>query len=168
VNILLATDGATWRKFLCLWHPDKTSHLLYLSMGKLAVIKTKETELSVDEFIANLPDEQKRKDCLTLLKLMQKATKEKPKLWSNSTVGFGLKRYQSPASGREVEWYRMGFSPRKSNITVYFVNDLQTHAAALNKLGKHKAGGGCLYINKLADVDMNVLEEMIRVSGAKK
>jgi Domain of unknown function (DU1801) len=129
-------------------------------MGKVAVIKTKQTSASVTGFIDSITDEQKRKDSHVILKLMEKAMKEKPKMWGSSIVGFGNKRYKSPASGREVDWFIIGFSPRKANLTIYLI-DLRLHVDALKKLGKHKAGGGCLYINKLADVDMKVLEKMI-------
>lgn len=130
-------------------------------MGKLADIKTKETSSSVDDFIGKIPDEQKRKDSYTILKLMEKASKEKAKLWGTAIIGFGNKRYKSETSGREVDWFRIGFSPRKANLTLYLIGGLQLHAEALKKLGKHKLGGGCLYINKLADVDMKVLEGII-------
>ena len=129
-------------------------------MGKLAVVKTKENTASVEGFINNVKDEQKRKDSFLLLKLMQKATKEKPKMWGSSIIGFGKLIYKSPATGREVEWFKIGLSPRKANISIYLIN-LQVHAASLKKLGKHKAGGGCLYINKLDDIDMKVLKDMI-------
>src|SRR5262245_31011506 len=130
-------------------------------MGKVADIKTKPTNSSVKEFIAKVPDEQKRKDSLAILKLMEKVSKEKPKMWGTSIIGFGEKRYKSPSSGREVDWFIVGFSPRKANLTIYLVSGIQTQAAALKKLGKHKTGGGCLYINKLADIDLKVLEGMI-------
>lgn len=129
-------------------------------MGKPAAIKTKETTASVADFLAAVAPEQKRKDSQAILKLMEKATKEKPKMWGSSIVGFGNVRYKSPASGREVDWFKIGFSPRKANLTIYLI-DLQRHADALPRLGKHKTGGGCLYINKLEDVDMKVLEKMI-------
>jgi len=128
--------------------------------SKVAEIKTKPTTVSVTDFIAALPDEQKRKDSLVLQDMMQKASGEEPVLWSNSIVGFGLKRYESPASGRLVDWFVIGFAPRKANLTIYLI-DLRRHEAALQKLGKYKAGGGCLYLNKLADVDLNVLQAMI-------
>jgi Domain of unknown function (DU1801) len=134
-------------------------------MGKVAEIKTKQNSASVISFIDSIADEQKRKDSHVILKLMEKAMKEKPKMWGSSIVGFGNKRYKSPTSGREVDWFIIGFSPRKANLTIYLI-DLQQHADALKKLGKHKAGGGCLYINKLADVDIKVLEKMI-AAGAK-
>lgn len=129
-------------------------------MGKLAEIKTKPTSTSVDSFINSIPDEQKRKDSQVILKMMEKAMKEKPKMWGSSMIGFGDVRYKSPATGREVDWFKIGFSPRKANLSLHLI-DLQRHADALKKLGKHKTGGGCLYINKLEDVDIKVLEKII-------
>ena len=137
-------------------------------MGKLAEIKTKETASSVEDFINSVQDEQKRKDSFVLLKLMQKATKEKPKMWGSSIIGFGKLRYKSPATGREVDWMKIGFSPRKANLSLYLVVNIQVHAALLKKLGKHKTGAGCLYVNKLDDIDMKVLEEMINASLKEK
>jgi hypothetical protein len=134
-------------------------------MGKLAEIKTKQTSASVADFINSIADEQKRKDSQIILKLMEKATKEKPKMWGSSMIGFGNVRYKSPTSGREVDWFKIGFSPRKANLSLNLI-DLQRHAEALKKLGKHKAGMGCLYINKLADIDIKVLEKMI-IAAAK-
>jgi len=128
--------------------------------SKLVEIKTKPTTISVMDFILALPDVQKRNDSLALLEMMQRASGEAPVLWSNSIVGFGLKRYESPASGRQVDWFRIGFAPRKANLTVYLI-DMGKHETALTKLGKYKMGGGCLYLNKLADVDMEVLRGMI-------
>jgi hypothetical protein len=122
----------------------------------------------VEEFIIRVPDEQKRKDSFVLLDMMKKATGEEPVLWSNSIIGFGNKRYKSPTTGREVDWLLIGFSPRKANLTVYLTDHIKEHAAALNKLGKYKAGVGCLYINKLADVDINVLSGMIDASLIRK
>ena len=130
-------------------------------MGKPAEIKTKENSASVDSFIASIADEQKRKDSQVILQMMEKATKERPKMWGSSIIGFGNVRYKSPATGREVDWFKMGFAPRKGNISLHLVIDMKKQAEALSKLGKHKAGVGCLYINKLADVDMKVLEKMI-------
>jgi len=129
-------------------------------MGKLAAIKTKPTSVSVTDFINSIVDEQKRKDSYVILSLMEKAIKEKPKMWGSSMIGFGDKRYKSPASGREVDWFIIGFSPRKANLSLHLI-DLQRHADSLKKLGKHKTGTGCLYINKLEDIDLKVLEKMI-------
>ena len=134
-------------------------------MGKLAEIKTKQTAESVDSFIENIPNEQKRKDSQVILKMMEKAMKEKPKMWGSSMIGFGNVRYKSPATGREVDWFKIGFSPRKANISLHLI-DLKQHEDALTKLGKHKTGVGCLYINKLEDVDTKILEKMI-VAAAK-
>jgi len=130
-------------------------------MGKLAEIKTKETSASVEDFINSVKDETKRNDSLTILKMMQKASKEKPKMWGSSIIGFGNKIYKSPATDREVEWFKLGFSPRKANLTLYLVACIKKYATELKKLGKHKTGGGCLYINRLADVDIKVLEKLI-------
>ena len=129
-------------------------------MGKLAVIKNSQNSASVVDFINGITDEQKRKDCLIILKMMEKATKEKPRMWGSSMIGFGKLVYKSPTSGREVEWFKIGFSPRKANFSLHLI-DLQRHTDALNKLGKHKTGTGCLYINKLEDIDIKVLEKII-------
>ena len=133
-------------------------------MGKLAEIKTKETAASVEEFISNIADEQKRKDSSIILQLMEKATKKKPKMWGASIIGFGNARFKSPATGREVDWFTIGFAPRKANLTLYLNGNLQQHADALKKLGKHKTGVGCLYVNKLADIDMKTLEQIIKTT----
>jgi hypothetical protein len=132
--------------------------------SKLVEIKTKPTSANVQDFINDIKDEQKRKDSFMLLEMMKKATAEEPILWSSSVIGFGIKRYKSPASGREVDWLRIGFAPRKSNLTLYISAGIKKHAAILEKLGKHKTGVGCLYINKLEDIDLNVLKGLIDVS----
>lgn len=130
----------------------------------MAEIKTKPTSESVEDFINSIPDEQKRKDSFVILEMMKKATGEEPKMWGASMIGFGQVRYKSPKTGREVDWLRIGFSPRKANLSLHLITNIKEHAAALEKLGKHKTGVGCLYINKLADIDMKVLEEMIEAS----
>ena len=135
-------------------------------MGKLVEIKTKPTASSVSDFIEGIADEQKRKDSYVILALMEKAMKEKPKMWGSSMIGFGDVRYKSPATGREVDWFRIGFSPRKANLSLHLGLNVKMHEDFLSQLGKHKTGAGCLYINKLADVDMKVLEKMI-VAAAK-
>jgi hypothetical protein len=136
-------------------------------MAKVAEIKTKETEESVEDFLNSIADEQKRKDSFVVLKLMEKATGSKPKMWGSSIVGFGNVRYKSPKTGREVDWMQIGFSPRKANLSLYLMLS-KAHADQLKKLGKHKTGAGCLYINKLEDVDMKVLEQMIKTSAKAK
>jgi len=131
---------------------------------KLVEIKTKPTTASVEDFINTVEQEQKRKDSFVLLEMMKKVTGEEPVLWSNSIIGFGDRIFTSPNTGRAVEWLRMGFSPRKANLTIYLNSSLKKHEVALEKLGKHKVGGGCLYINKLQDVDLTVLEGMIEAA----
>jgi hypothetical protein len=100
--------------------------------GKLVQIKTKPTSASVVDFINKVEGEQKRKDSFALLELMKKASGEEPVLWSSSVIGFGTKRYKSPATGREVDWLRIGFSPRKANISLYLAY-IKEQAAALKK-----------------------------------
>ncbi len=131
-------------------------------MAKLAKVKTTENEASVDDFVNGVADDQKRKDTLVLMDMMQKVTKEKPKMWGASLIGFGNMVYQSPTSGRAVEWFKIGFSPRKANLSIHVMGiDPAEREAVLQKLGKYKTDGGCVYINKLADVDLAALEEMI-------
>ena len=137
-------------------------------MAKLAEVKTKENDASVMDFINSVENEQKRKDSLLVLDMMQKATNEQPKMWGGSIIGFGSIVVKSPTSGREVAWFKMGFSPRKTNLSLYLAGDIKSHGDTLKKLGKHKTGVGCLYINKLADVDIKVLEEMIKTTAKKK
>lgn len=137
-------------------------------MGKLAEIKTRQTDSSVESFIDKLPDEQKRKDSRIILQMMEKASKEKPKMWGSSMIGFGNVRYKSPATGREVDWFKIGFSPRKANLSLHLISDFSQHADSLKKLGKHKTGVGCLYINKLEDVDVKVLEKIINAAANRK
>lgn len=133
----------------------------------MAEIKTKPTADSVEEFLNKVENEQKRKDSFAILEMMEKATGEKPNMWGSSIIGFGNMRYKSPNTGREVDWFVIGFSPRKANISLYLGLDVQEFAALLNKLGKHKTGVGCLYINKLSDIDQEVLKEMI-IAASKK
>ncbi len=132
--------------------------------SKPAQIKTKPTAASVEDFLNAVQPEQKRKDSFVILEMMKKATGKEPKMWGGSIVGFGNKPYKSPATGREVDWLEIGFSPRKANLSLYLQGGLKQHAAALDKLGKHKTSVGCLYINKLDDVDLEVLEDMINAS----
>ena len=132
--------------------------------SKLVEIKTKPTAASVEDFINAIADDQKCKDSFVLLEMMKKATGEEPVLWSSSIIGFGNKRYKSPTTGREVDWLKIGFAPRKANLSLYISVGIKEHEAALEKLGKHKTGVGCLYINKLEDVDIKILKEMIETS----
>jgi hypothetical protein len=99
--------------------------------------------------------------------MMKKATGEPPRMWGAAIIGFGNTRYKSAATGREVDWLRIGFSPRKANLSLYLTINIKEHSAMLEQLGKHKTGVGCLYINKLADVDTKVLKSMIEISLKK-
>jgi len=128
-------------------------------MGKLAAVKTTQNSESVEDFINAIDDENKRKDSFYILNLIKKISKEEPKMWGKSLIGFGKLRYKSPASDHEVDWFTIGFSPRKATISIYLMN-LHIHEESLKKLGKHKTGAGCLYINKLEDIDLSVLEEI--------
>jgi hypothetical protein len=128
----------------------------------MAELKTKKTELSVEAFIKKIPDAQKQKDAFTIIELMEKATKAKGKMWGSAIIGFG-DQHLKYESGRELDWFVMGFSPRKQNLTLYIFGMVEKQQALLKKLGKHKTGKGCLYINKLEEVDMDVLKEIIRV-----
>ena len=131
-------------------------------------IKTKQTEASVDDYLNNIKEEQKRKDSFVILKMMKKASGEKPKLWGASLIGFGNVVVKSPNTGREVAWFKIGFAPRKANLSLYLGLDIKKYSALLKKLGKHKTGVGCLYINKLQDVDVKVLQELINVAAKAK
>jgi len=126
----------------------------------MAELKTKKTELSVDSFLKHIPEEQKQKDAFILLKLMEEATKVKGKMWGSSIIGFGDKHLKYD-SGRELDWFMIGFSPRKQNFALYISGTVQNQQSLLKKLGKYKTGKGCLYINKLEEVNIAVLREII-------
>ena len=128
-------------------------------MAKKAELKTKKNEASVEDFIETVQDEQVRTDCLEIAKMMEQATKAKGKMWGPSIVGFG-EQHLVYESGRELDWMKIGFSPRKQNITLY----VHLEESLLKKLGKFTTGKGCLYIKKLADVDKKVLKELIVAS----
>ena len=126
----------------------------------MAELKTKPTHDSVNQFVAKIGDDQRREDCKVIMKLMGEATHAKPEMWGSSIVGFG-RRDLKYASGRELEWMVIGFSPRKNDLTLYLASGRNSFPKLMNKLGKYKTGKGCLYIKKLTDVDMNVLRELI-------
>jgi hypothetical protein len=148
--------------------PAEVKAKIAAKKGKLAEIKTKPTTVSVADFINSIEGEQKRKDSFDLVEIMKKASGEEPAMWGGSIIGFGNKRYRSPNTTREVDWFLIGFSPRKANITLYLTTIMNEHAAVLEKLGKYKTGGGCIYINKLADVDLKVLNTIINTALKKK
>lgn len=125
----------------------------------MAEPKTKRTGASVTAFLDAVENETRRADAKVVLKLMKAATGEKAEMWGPSIIGFGS--YKTPTG----DWPRLGFSPRKANLVLYLSSDYPQHAGLMKKLGKHKTSVACLYINKLADVDMGVLEELITRSA---
>ena len=134
----------------------------------MAEIKTKVNNGDVNDFINSVDNERKKKDGFTLLEIFKRITGEKPKLWGNTTssfIGFGQYHYKSDKSSQEGEWPLTGFAPRKSALTIYLMmSGIEANKDLFGKLGKHKTSMGCLYINKLDDVDMAVLEEVIAKS----
>lgn len=128
----------------------------------MAELKTKPTEITVESFLDKAADPKVRADCDTIISMMERLTGDNPKMWGPSIIGFGKYHYKYE-SGREGEICITGFSPRKPNITLYVAN-IEGQADLLTKLGKHKASKGCLYIKKLADVDIAILESLVKRS----
>jgi hypothetical protein len=126
-------------------------------------LKTKENDQGVENFLNGIEDEKKRREAFMILELMKKITDSEPKMWGASIVGFGNHHYKYQ-SGREGDWFLAGFSPRKQNLTLYVMSGFPGYEELLAKLGKHKIGKSCLYINKLEDVNLSVLGEMIEKS----
>lgn len=133
----------------------------------MAEPKTKPTTASVKDFLNKVEPGQKREDSFALLGLFEKVTGKEAVMWGESMVGFDVYHYKSERSSQEGDWFMVGFSPRKQNLTLYVLHGNSTNTA-LTKLGKYKTSssgmGGCLYINKLADVDMEVLEDLVTTS----
>lgn len=132
----------------------------------MAENKTKATEASVDAYLAAIADPGRRADCEALAKLMAKVAGQPPKLWGPSIVGFGSYHYKYE-SGREGESCLLGFASRKGDITIYGVGSIPGREELLAKLGKHKTGKGCLYVSKMSDIDIKVLEQMLKKSVAE-
>lgn len=126
-------------------------------------LKTKQTDSSVSEFLSGISDENVKRDCDTLVKIMKQVTRADPKMWGSSIVGFGKRQYKYE-SGRELDWFQIGFSPRKQNLTLYIMPGFAKYQELMKRLGKHKTGKSCLYIKSLDDIDKSVLEELIRES----
>lgn len=129
----------------------------------MAENKTQPTDADVDAFIDAVENDRRRKDSRALLDLMRDVTGEEPVMWGSSIVGFGQYHYRYE-SGREGDWFLAGFSPRKSNLVVYVMSGFPRHAELMEKLGKHRTGSSCLYLNRLDDVDLDVLRELVRRS----
>jgi hypothetical protein len=126
----------------------------------MAELKTKPTRTSVEAFVDGITNEQRRSDCRRLIALMTRVTRARPVMWGPSIVGFGAYHYRY-ASGREGDWFLTGFSPRKAALTIYLMGGLERQEALLRRLGKYKAGRGCLYVKALGDIDVNVLRSLL-------
>lgn len=129
----------------------------------MAQVKTKQTSESAEDFLNRIADERKRRDSFAVLELMKKATGEEPKMWGANIVGFGNYQYKY-ASGREGDWFLAGFAPRKGNITLYIMAGFSRYQELLARLGKHKTGNSCLHINRIEDVNADVLSELVSAS----
>jgi len=131
----------------------------------MAELKTKATGKSVEGFLDSVKDPTRREDCRRVAAIMTKATGAPPRMWGSAIVGFGDYRYRY-ASGKEGDWFLVGFSPRKDNLTLYMTAWLKDHDALVEKLGKVKRGGGCLYVNRLDDVHLPTLTRLVQASVA--
>lgn len=131
-------------------------------------LKTKKNDGSVKGFLNSVEHEKKREDSFKILEMMKQITQVEPKMWGESLIGFGSVNYHY-STGEEGEWFQVGFSPRKQNLSLYLwgmyaKKDTEAYQNLLSQLGKHKLGKGCLYVNKLDDVNLNVLKELISLS----
>ena len=131
----------------------------------MAELKTKKNDASVEDFLNGVADEQRRADCFAVLAMMKAATGAEPKMWGDSIIGLGSYQYRYE-SGRALEWFQIGFSPRKQNLTLYIMPGFARYGELMGKLGKYKIGKSCLYINKLSDIDLATLRELIESSVA--
>ena len=129
----------------------------------MADLKTKPTAASVAAFLKALPDENRRRDCRVVAKMMQEVTGSRPRMWGPGIVGFGSYHYRY-ASGREGDWFLAGFSPRKQDLTLYIMSGFAKHDELLSRLGKYKTGKSCLYLKRLEDVDPKVLRKLVTAS----
>jgi transcription termination factor NusB len=154
LNYLLTKQNTNFR--IGLNNPNNT-----FKTHPMAELKTKKTELSVADFIKTIPEIQKQKEAHTIMELMEKATKAKAKMWGSAIIGFGDKRLKYD-SGRELDWFVIGFSPRKQNFAMYISGAVEKQQTLLKKLGKYKTGKGCLYINRLEEIDLAILKEIIK------
>lgn len=130
----------------------------------MAELKTQKNEGDVEAFLNNVENKRRREDSFVVLDLMKDVTGDEPKMWGTSIIGFGSYRYKY-ASGRENDWFLTGFSPRKTSLTLYIMPGFERYDELLGQLGKHKIGKSCLYVNKLDDVDMDVLRELVTLSA---
>jgi hypothetical protein len=129
----------------------------------MAELKTKKNESNVDDFLQGVADEIKRNDCFTVLEMMARITGRPAKMYGTSMVGFGSYKY-TYASGHSGQWFLSGFAPRKQNLVIYIMSGFSNEAELMARLGKYKTGKSCLYLKRLADIDLAVLEDLIRNS----
>ncbi len=129
----------------------------------MAEPKTKKNNASVEAFLAGIENDTRREDCRAVVEIMRKATGEEPAMWGENIIGFGTYHYRY-ASGREGDWPLTGVSPRKTSLSLYIMAGFDKHEDLMSKLGKHKTGKSCLYINKLADVHIPTLRKLIKLS----
>jgi hypothetical protein len=131
----------------------------------MADLKTKESDESVPDFLGSIENQQRKEDCTALLKLFSEVTRETPKMWGASIVGFGSYHYKYD-SGREGDWFLTGFSPRKQNLTIYITAGFSEYDDIMLDLGKFKTGSSCLYVKKLSDIDIDKLKTLVEKSVA--
>lgn len=130
----------------------------------MSTLKTTVNDANVNEFLDRIDNATKKDDAYALLSLFIKVSSEQPKMWGSSIIGFGQYHYKSERSSQEGDWPLVGFSPRKQSLTLYLTHGFENLTDELEKLGKHKTSKGCLYINKLSDIDISVLESIIKKS----
>jgi len=131
----------------------------------MSEIKTKPIDLDIDKFLNNVEPVKKRADSIVLKKLFDSVVKEKPSLWNNNMIGYGSYHYKSDRSKQEGDWPLTGFSPRKQNIAIYIMSHVSNYPDLLSKLGKFKiSSGSCIYVNKIEDINLDVLKEIISTS----
>ena len=131
----------------------------------MSEIKTKSSDFDIDKFLMSVEPEKKRVDSIELKKLFDSVVKEKATLWSNNMIGYGSYHYKSERSTQEGDWPLTGFSPRKQYIAVYIMSGVNNYKDLLSKLGKYKiSSGSCIYVNKIEDINLDVLKEIISTS----
>jgi hypothetical protein len=129
----------------------------------MSELKTKPNDQSVEEYLTRVDDDKKRQESTTILALLKEVTGAEPRMWGDSIIGFGSYRYKY-ASGRQGEWFLTGFAPRKRNLTLYIMSGFAEYDDLLGRLGKFKTGKSCLYVNKLEDIDLSTLRELVEKS----
>ena len=131
----------------------------------MSEIKTKPSDFDIDKFLMSVEPDKKRLDSIELKKLFDSVVKERPSLWNNNMIGYGSYHYKSDRSKQEGDWPLTGFSPRKQYIAIYIMSHVSNYKDLLSKLGKYKiSSGSCIYVNKIEDINLDVLKEIISTS----